>query len=84
MKFLKTKSAPKLVDAPERGRSLAERLEQARAEAEEFIQKKVDELKLLPEGQPLPRRWLEQDLRRRHGSCNCQIAISLLSKEADE
>ena len=78
----KSKSAPKLVDAPERGRSLAERLEQARAEAEEFIEQKVRELKVTPDAASLPIDWLRQDLRKRHGgSCNCKCALSLLEDE---
>jgi hypothetical protein len=76
----KTKSAPKLVVALERGRPLAERLEQARAEAEEFIEQKVRELKALPDAASLPIDWLRQDLRRRHGGhCSCRVVLSLLS-----
>jgi hypothetical protein len=78
----KTKSAPRPVVGPERGRPLAERLEQARAEALAFIEAKVAELKATPEGAPLPIDWLRQDLRRRHGgSCDCKCVLSLLEKD---
>src|SRR5262245_49322510 len=68
--MIKLKSKQQAKEAPVVGPSLAERLNQARAEAEAFIEAKVAELKASPEGQPLPIDWLRQDLRKRHGgSC---------------
>jgi hypothetical protein len=83
MKF-KIKSAPKPVVALERGRPLAERLEQARAEAGEFIEQKVRELKASPDAASLPVDWIRMNLRALNGwACNCRVALSLLEKESD-
>ena len=80
MLLKKTKQRPK--EAPAVGPSLAERLKQARAEAEAFIKAKVDELKASEEGRALPRDWLRSDLRKRHGGpCHCRCALSLLEQE---
>ena len=80
--MLKAKTKSK---APETSASLAARIEQARAEAEAFVEAKVRELKASPEGQSLPIDWLRHDLRGRHGShhCHCRVALSLLSQEHD-
>jgi len=77
----KAKSQPQ-PEAPKA--SLAERITQARAEAEAFIESKVRELKASPDAAMLPIDWLRQDLRKRHGgSCNCRCALSLMENEAD-
>jgi hypothetical protein len=82
IKFKKP-AAPKQ-EAPAVGASLAARLEQARAEAGEFIEQKVRELKSLPEGQQLPVDWLRQNLRALNGGyCNCRVVLSILEKESD-
>jgi hypothetical protein len=63
--------------------SLADRIKQARNEAAEFVERKVQELKNSPEGQSLPIEWLRQNLRAttRAGGCSCKAALVLLEKE---
>jgi hypothetical protein len=63
--------------------SLADRSKQARNEAAEFVERKVQELKNSPEGQSLPIEWLRQNLRAttRAGGCSCKAALVLLEKE---
>jgi len=79
MLLKKPKQQPKPVEVPT---SLAERLTQARAEAEAFIEAKVQELKAAPDGASLPLDWLRYNLRADHGGagagCNCRVALSLL------
>jgi hypothetical protein len=80
MKLLTKKSQP--AEAPEVGpSSLAERLTQARDEAEAFIETKVVELKASEEGKLLPIDWLRANLRTRHGGgCNCTVALKLMGE----
>jgi hypothetical protein len=63
--------------------SLADQIKQARNEAAEFVERKVQELKNSPEGQSLPIEWLRQNLRAttRAGGCSCKAALVLLEKE---
>lgn len=80
MKLLKAKQ-PKPAEAPV---SLAERIKQARAEAEEFIESKVSELKASPDGAILSVDWLRMNLRALNGGhCDCKVALSLLEKDSD-
>ena len=79
MRLLKTKQPKEEVSAET---SLAERLKQASAEAEAFIESKVAELKASPEGQLLPIDWLRNDLRNRTGgSCNCRCVLKILEQK---
>jgi len=72
MKF-KTKQTP--VEAPEV--SLAERLKQARAEADAFIDAKTAELKASPDGKLLPIGVLRQMITRGE-RCACAVALSII------
>ena len=64
--------------------ALAARLERARAEAEAFIESKVQELKASEEGRLLPIDWLRQNLRALNGGhCDCKVALALLEKNHD-
>src|SRR5262245_11781581 len=80
---VKPKSQPQ-PEAPKA--SLAERIKETCAAAEEYIQEEVRRLKASPEGQSLPIGWLEGDLRRRTGGhCNCKCVLALqaaLDKES--
>ena len=77
---LKAKQA-KPAEAPEV--SLADRIRETCAAAEEYVESKVKALKASEEGRLLPIGWLRHDLRGRHGShhCHCKVALSLLEKE---
>jgi hypothetical protein len=79
MKFLKTKSAKGApVTVP-----LADRIRETCAAAEQYIESRVDALKVSDEGRTLPRTWLELNLRAttRGGGCNCKVALKLLESE---
>ena len=79
MRLIK-KSQPQPEASPEV--SLAERIEQIRAEALAFVEMKVQELKASPEGKPLPIDWLRNDLRSRTGgSCNCRCALKIMEQK---
>lgn len=80
MKLLKTKTQAQ-AKPEETPVSLAERIEQIRAETEAFIESKVAELKASPEGRLLPIDWLRADLRRRTGGdCNCKCVSAILEQ----
>jgi len=73
---VKVKQKP--VEAPEV--SLAERLKQARAEADAFIDAKTAELKASPDGKLLPIGVLRQMITRGE-RCACVVALALLAKD---
>jgi len=75
----KSKSQPQ-PEAPKA--SLAERIKETCADAQAYIESKVDALKAAPEGQSLPRDWLMMNTRALNGGhCHCRVALSLLEKE---
>jgi hypothetical protein len=80
MKLLKTKQPQ---EAPDKGPSLAERIKQARADAEAFIEDKVRSLKV--EHPDLSIEWLRLNLRatNRVGGCHCALALKLLEPKHD-
>jgi hypothetical protein len=63
--------------------SLADRIRETCAAAEQYIESKVDALKSSDEGRQLPRTWLELNLRAttRGGGCNCKVALQLLESD---
>ena len=63
--------------------SLADRIKETCAAAEQYVESKVKALKASEEGRLLPIDWLRHDLRGRHGShhCHCKVALSLLDQE---
>ena len=71
--------AVKAQPAPEP--TLAERIRSVQAEAEEFIQSKVRELKVAHP--TLPVGWLELDLRARMkgGQCHCRCVLNILGEQ---
>jgi hypothetical protein len=80
MKLLKKSQTP--VETPTV--SLADRIRETCAEAEAYIESRVDALKASDEGRTLPRTWLDLNLRAttRGGGCNCKVALRLL-KDAE-
>jgi hypothetical protein len=80
MKFLKTKSAPKPVVALERG-PLAEKLKEACAAAEEYIETIAAKQKA--EAPTIPLDWHRMNLRLRYGKCACKCALALLDQEKE-
>jgi hypothetical protein len=63
--------------------SLADRIRETCAEAERFIEVRVQELKASHEGKLLPVDWLRGDLRRRHGGhCSCKVVLSIMEQES--
>jgi hypothetical protein len=58
---------------------LLERIEEIRAEIDELINGRVDELRASAVG--VPRDWIKQSLARNGGLCRCELAIMVLSKE---
>jgi hypothetical protein len=78
VKLLKTKQTP--AETPTV--SLAEKLKQARAEAEAFIDLKTAELKATPDAALLPIGVLRQMITR-HDRCACSAALALLKDEAN-
>jgi hypothetical protein len=76
VKLLKKQAKP--VEAPTV--SLAEKLKQARAEAEAFIDLKTAELKATPDAALLPIGVLRQMITR-HDRCSCSAALALLAKD---
>jgi hypothetical protein len=82
MKLLKTKQ-PKQ-EASSEASDLATRIKNVCAEAEQYIESRVDALKASDEGRSLPRTWLDLNLRAttRGGGCNCKVALRLL-KDAE-
>lgn len=82
MKLLKSKQQPQRT--PIAGSSLADRIRQARREAEAFVESKVRELKASEEGSGLPIDWLRQNLKARNGgNCSCRVALSLLAGDTN-
>jgi hypothetical protein len=75
LKLLKTK----LKEEAAAEVSLAERLKQAVAEADAFIDLKTAELKASPEGQLIPIGVLRQMITK-HSRCACRAALALLSE----
>jgi hypothetical protein len=63
--------------------SLADRIKKTCAEAEAFIEAKVQEEKAKPEGQSIPLPWLRQNIYAMHRArgCHCRCALSLLGKK---
>ena len=71
--------AAKVQPAPEP--SLADQLRAAQQAAEDFIQNKVQELKVAHP--KLPIGWLEMDLRTRMrgGQCHCECVLNILGEK---
>jgi hypothetical protein len=67
-------------EAPVAALPLAEKLKQARAEADAFIDQKTAELKSTPDGALLPIGVLRQMITK-HSRCACAVALSILEKE---
>jgi hypothetical protein len=72
---LKTKSQPQPEVSAEA--SLADRIKQAMAEADAFIDLKTAELKASPEGALIPIGVLRQMITK-HSRCSCKAALALL------
>lgn len=70
--------AVKAQPAPEP--TLAERIRSVQADAQEFIESKVQELKAAHP--TLPIAWLEMDLRgrMRGGQCHCKCVLNILGE----
>jgi hypothetical protein len=80
MKLIKAKEKAPCVNTQEP--TLKQRIEQTRAESEQYIQQYVDRLKASDDGKLLPRDWLLLDTRLQHGkNCSCQCALSLIDLE---
>jgi hypothetical protein len=63
--------------------SLADRIKETCALAEQYIEKRIEQLKDSDEGRSLPIDWLRLNIRAttRAGGCHCKCALSLLEKE---
>jgi hypothetical protein len=74
---------PQPQSAPDNGRSLAERIKETCAAAEQYIETRVAELKDAPEGKSLPIDWLRLNIRAttRANGCHCKCALALLEKD---
>jgi hypothetical protein len=72
-------------EASSEASDLETRIKAVCADAEAYIETKVDALKASDEGRSLPRTWLDLNLRAttRGGGCNCKVALSLLKKESN-
>ena len=74
--------AAKALSTPEPSPTLAEKIKAARAEALEFIEAKVRELKAAPDGRQLPIEWIRQNLYAvNHVKCDCKLALKLLEEK---
>jgi hypothetical protein len=78
--LLKAKQQPKVEVEANPATSLADRIKQARAEADAFIDAKTAELKATPDGALLPIGVLRQMITR-GDRCACAVALSILEKE---
>jgi hypothetical protein len=65
--------------------SLADRIKETCAEAEQYIEKRIEQLKDSDEGRSLPIDWLRLNIRAttRAGGCHCKCALALLEKDAN-
>ena len=82
MSKLKAKQPQPEVSAEASLAALADRIRAARAEAEAFIESKVNELKASPDAASLPIDWLRANLRALNGgSCNCRVALKLMERQ---
>jgi hypothetical protein len=83
MKLLKTKQ-PKQ-EASSEASDLAARIRQNCDLAEEYIERRVRDLKADPDHALLSIDWLRQDLKNRHGgNCSCRVALSLISGDKND
>lgn len=84
MKLLK-KSQPQQETPPafQPKGSLPDRIRAAVAEAEAFVESKVQELKASPEGATLPIDWLRHNIyaTARARGCHCRCALALIDQE---
>ena len=78
MKLLKSKQQP--AEAPVKGPSLAERIKQARLDADEYIDQQVAKLKATKDAECLPIGMLRQMLTK-NSSCACRAALRLLEEK---
>ena len=72
----------KALPTPEPSQTLADKINQARQEARDFIEAKVRELKAAPDGQLLPIDWIRQNLYAvNHVKCECKLAQKLIEEQ---
>jgi hypothetical protein len=81
MKLLK-KSQPQK-EASSEASDLAARIKETCSLAEQYIEKRIEQLKDSDEGRSLPIDWLRLNIRAttRAGGCHCKCALALLEKE---
>jgi hypothetical protein len=63
--------------------SLADEIKAVCEKAEQYIEKRVEQLKNSEEGRSLPVEWLRLNIRAttRAGGCHCKCALALLDRE---
>jgi hypothetical protein len=81
MKLLKAKSQPQQKEAAP-AVSLADKIRATCAEAEAYIEKRVQQIKDSPKGEALPISWLALNTRAttKAGGCHCKCALAYWRK----